>query len=194
MKNKFSMAMSLAMIVAMLVTSFALADQIVNNIDASVDATFEVLSLNTGGPNGSVGLYVVAQNGDGKSGCNFQGSETLVVSVSSSNTAVATVSPSSVTFGSCGAIPTITITPLASGSTDITLSQTSNNTGDTFTLNTASFTVNVAPPANTPPVVSVTGVVAAANYEFGSVPVAGCSATDAEDGPQSISPVVGPQW
>jgi hypothetical protein len=45
--------------------------------------------------------------------------------------------------------------------------------------------------------VSVTGVTDGASYEFGAVPVAGCSATDAEDGPSSpaatLSAITGPR-
>ncbi len=191
-RKKFTWLFTLALAALVVIPFAAFADNISNNIDGTVDATFEVMSLNTGGPNGSANLYVVPTDGDGKNGCNFQSHETLVVSVSSSSPSVATVSPSSVTFGSCGDLIPLTVIPGSAGSTDVTLSQTSNNTGDTFTLNTASFTVNVAPPSNTAPVVTVTGVTAGGSYEYGSVPAAGCSATDAEDGPQSVSPVIGP--
>jgi hypothetical protein len=48
-----------------------------------------------------------------------------------------------------------------------------------------------------PPSVAVTGVQAGASYEFGSVPAAGCSVTDAEDGASSfaatLSPISGPR-
>src|SRR5215216_4003709 len=127
MKNKFSMAMSLAVILAMLLTSFVLADNIANTLDGVVDTTYEVMSLNTGGTNGSTTLYVVPTSGDGKSGCNLTGSTTLVVSISSDNPSVATVSPTSVTFTSCGFTQVLTVTPHNTGSANITLSQTSNN-------------------------------------------------------------------
>lgn len=156
MKNKFSIAMSLAVILAMLLTSLALADDVSNNIDGNIDATLESISLTAGGANGSVGLYIQPRNGDGDNGCNIQGSETLVVSVNSSNTSVATVSPASITFGACGDIPSLTVTPVGTGSATISLSQTSNNTGGTFNLAPASFTVNVGAPTptdSTPPVI-----------------------------------------
>jgi len=66
------------------------------------------------------------------------GSTTLVVSVSSSNTSVATVSPSSVTFDSCGATATLTVTPHNSGAANISLSQTSNSSGGSFVLRLSS--------------------------------------------------------
>lgn len=174
----------------------AIADDISNNLDTSVDAVAEVMALSVGGANGTTNLYVVPTGGDGKPGCNLTGSTTLVVAVSSSDTSVATVSPSSVTFTSCGATPLLTVTPHNQGSATVSVSQTSNNTGGTFNLAPATFAVNVAPPPNTAPTISVTGVTGGASYEFGSVPAAGCSVTDAEDGPStfaaSLSAISGP--
>ena len=106
-----------------------LFDDIANNLDPTVDAAAEAMPLNVGGANGTTQLYVTPQNGDGKNGCNLTGSTTLTVSVSSSNTAVATVSPSLVTFDSCGATATLTVTPVATGSATITVAQTGNTTG-----------------------------------------------------------------
>jgi hypothetical protein len=183
--------------VALLVSAQAVwADDISNNLDATVDAVAEVMALNSGGPNGTTQLYVVPQGGDGKPGCNLTGLTTLVVSVASSDVGVATVAPTSVTFTSCGTTQVLTVTPVATGSTTISVSQTSNTTGGTFNLAAATFTANVAPPANTAPSVSVTGVDPAASYEIGSVPVAGCSVVDAEDGnstfPATLSAISGP--
>jgi hypothetical protein len=171
-----------AIIVAAAVTAVAAADDIRNTLDGSADASFEVMSLNTGGPDGTTDLVVVPVNGDGKNGCNLTGSTTLVLAVSSSNTAAATVTPASVTFDSCGAVRTLTVHPVAVGSSTISMSETSNTTGATFNLAPAAFTVNVAPPPNTPPTVSVTGVTHGANYDKGTVPAAGCLVSDTEDG------------
>lgn len=43
-------------------------------------------------------------------------------------------------------------------------------------------------PTNTPPTVTVTGVVDGASYEIGAVPAAACEADDAEDGASTPSP------
>src|SRR5215212_5780653 len=91
----------LAAIAASLFAAMASADDISNSLDATVDAVAEQMPLTAGGANATTGLYVVPQNGDGKNGCNLTGSTALTVSVSSDNPAVATVSPSSVTFTSC---------------------------------------------------------------------------------------------
>ncbi len=197
--NRAKMHVFLMLALAALLLAFpliAFADDISNNLDASIDAVAEVMPLNVGGANGTTQLYVTPRNGDGKNGCNLTGSTTLVVSVSSSDTSVATVSPSSVTFTSCGDTPTLTVTPHNQGSATISVSQTSNNTEGTFNLAPATFTVNVAPPPNTPPQVSIKGVAGGESYEIGSVPAATCEVTDAEDGNSSfaatLSAVSGP--
>jgi len=171
-------------------------DDIANQLDNSIDAIAEVMPLTVGGATGTTTLYVNPTNGDGKNGCNLTGSTALTLSVSSNNTAVATVSPSSVTFTSCGDIKTLTITPINPGTATISVSQTSNTTPGTFTLAPATFTVNVTPPPNTAPSVSVAGVAGGASYNKGSVPAATCQVTDAEDGNSSfaatLSAITGP--
>ncbi|HET9323562.1 MAG TPA: hypothetical protein VFO03_06750, partial [Gaiellaceae bacterium] len=187
-----------AAIAALLLGAVARADDISNDLDGTIDAVAEVMPLQVGGANGTTNLYVTPRNGDGKNGCNLTGSSTLVLSISSSNSSVATVSPSSVTFGSCGDVRALTVTPFAQGSATISASQTSNSTDGTFNLAPATFTVNVTapPPANTPPQVAVIGVTGGASYAKGSVPSAMCMVTDAEDGnssfPATLSSVSGP--
>lgn len=194
--RRFPVSLFLTIAVLLAIPFIASADDISNNLDATVDAVAEVMPLTVGGADGVTQLYVVPRNGDGKNGCNLTGSTMLVVSVSSSNESVATVSPSSVTFTSCGDTPTLTVKPVAEGSATISLGQTSNDTGGTFNLAPAAFTVNVAPPLNTAPTVKVTGVTGGASYEFGSVPTATCEVTDAEDGnlsfPATLSAISGP--
>jgi hypothetical protein len=176
----------------------AFADTIYNYLDASLDVDAEVMALNVDGGDGTTTLALVTNNGDGKSGCNLTGSTTVTLSVDSSDSAVATVSPTSVTFDSCGFTQPLTVTPLQEGSATISLSETANTTDGTFDLAPATFTVNVtAPaPANTAPTVSVTGVSMGAEYPKGSVPAATCEVTDAEDGPSSfpadLSSITGP--
>ncbi|MBX6365467.1 MAG: PxKF domain-containing protein [Gemmatimonadetes bacterium] len=173
-------------------------DDIPNDLDESVDAMAEVMPLVVGGPSGTTTLSVVTRNDDGKPGCNLTGHTTLVVSVTSSDESVATVSPSSITFESCGDEKILTVTPVGVGSATISLSQISNSTSGTFDLTPATFTVNVTAPSpvNTPPQVAITGVTNGASYAKGSVPVAMCQVTDAEDGnssfPATLSAITGP--
>lgn len=171
----------------------AVADDISNNLDTSIDAVAESMALNVGGADGKTTLYVNSTGSgptpeDGKSGCNLTGSTTLGVSVTSSDTSVATVSPASATFTGCGDTKQLTVHAVAAGTATITVSQTSNNTGGTFDFAPATFTVNVtAPaPANAAPVIVVDGVEPGVSYSKGSVPAATCKVTDAEDGPSSF--------
>ena len=170
------------------------ADDIYNNIDTTVDAVAEAMALNVGGANGATVLYVKAAGDDGKNGCNLTGSSTLGLAVSSSNVAVATVSPASVTFTSCGDTKALTVTPVAQGSATVSVSQTSNNTGGTFNLAPATFTVNVATPVvtNTPPVLTVPGAVGPveATAPGGAAVAYTASASDSQDGP--LSPACSP--
>ncbi len=169
----------------------ASADDIRNDLSG----TAGVMTLTAGGDGGSTAFAVVPRNGDGKNGCNLTGSSTLVVSVHSSDASVAAVSPASLTFGSCGDVKTVTVTPGGAGSANVTLTEVSNTTGASFNFAPAAFTVHVVPPPNTPPTVTVTGVEHGAAYAKGSVPAAGCAAEDAEDGSSAfaaeLSPVTG---
>ena len=184
-----------AILATVLFAAVAYADDISNNLDLTADAVAETMPLIQGGANGTTRLYIVPQNGDGKNGCNLTGSTTATVLLSSSDTGVATVSPSSVTFTSCvtsAAGPLVTVTPHNSGTATISGQVTQNNTGGTFNVTFITFTVNVGPPPNTPPHVSITGVTGGASYNKGSVPSATCQVTDTEDGSSSFAATIGP--
>jgi hypothetical protein len=156
------------------------------------------MSLTAGGSAGTKQLYVVPRGDDGKKGCNLTGQTTLFVALRSDDASVATVSPSLVTFDSCGAVWNLTVTPVGAGSATISASLVSNNTGRTFDLAPATFTVNVAsaPVSNTAPNVTVSGVEAGKSDDKGSVLAATCHVTDAEDGnsafPATLSAITGP--
>jgi hypothetical protein len=139
----------------------AIADDIYNDLDLGIDATLETMNLTVGGPTGTVHYKVQVRDAavDGKNGCNFQGGESITTNVVTSSAAVATVSPTTLTFTGCNDIKTVTVTAVGIGAANITLTQTANTTGDTFDYTTASFTVNVAaaaPVDTTAPVISLT--------------------------------------
>jgi hypothetical protein len=162
-------------------------DNVHNDLDASIDAVAEIMPLDVGASKTTT-LYVQPTNGDGKNGCNLTGGTTLTLSISSNLTAVATVSPSSVTFTSCGETKELTITGVSPGSGVISARETANNTGATFALQHATFNVNVtAPRLNTAPTLSIEGVAPGASYNKGSVPTAMCRVVDAEDGNKSFA-------
>jgi hypothetical protein len=167
-------ATSAAVVFAVAGGAAALADDVYNTVDATIDTTAEVMALSVGGGTGSTTLKVNPTNTDEKNGCNLTGATTLVVAVESSNSAVATVSPGSVTFTACGDIKPLTITPGVAGSTTISLKETSNNTGSTFNLLPATFTVNVAGPVKT---ATTTTVSCPASVEFDGTANTPCTAT-----------------
>jgi hypothetical protein len=205
MNNKLRWAAGLSVALLFSVVGVAFADDISNNLDGTIDATAETMSLKAAGPDGTAQLFIRPANGDGKNGCNLQGTEEqVVVKLTSGDAGVATVSPSSVTFKDCNDTRTVTVHPVAEGSAHITASIDSANTyvdKGTFTASGVNFDVTVGPkdpdptPVNQAPRVSLSGVTDGAAYEIGSVPAATCEVMDDEDGPSSfladLSPISG---
>lgn len=189
-------ALSAAALLTVIAASAAQADAISNDLDTTIDATAEVMALNVDGDDGTTTLYVAPANGDGKNGCNLTGATTVTISLASDDTGVATVSPASVTFTSCGDTRTVVVSPVGEGTARVTATVTGNTTGGAFNVAPVAFSVTVAPPANTAPTVAVAGVVGGAAYPYGSVPAATCVVTDEEDGgstfPATLSAVSGP--
>lgn len=218
-RGRLSLLLGTAFASVMFVAA-AQADQLVNNLDSSVDADFEVLALNHAAT-GNVGLYVNATSGagDSENGCNLGGgneNESVTFSVTSSDTTVATVtstttqtsgpnrttiSGSDFTIRSCASAgsPNVTLQIAAQGtgastrSADIAIAVVADNAPGSFVADTARFRVNVAPPPNTAPTVAVTGVTPSASYPKGSVPTAGCTVSDTEDGLSGSTTAATPQ-
>jgi PKD domain len=156
--------------VLLAIPAMALADTVTNNVDGTVDTSLETMNLTAGGANGSAKVYVeptgnTSNPADGKSGCNLTNNSSLTVNAASSNSAVATVSPSSATLTDCGVAngKTITVTPEGQGTATISVSGPSSITvtnGSGTEIRTfdymANFTVNVAaaPVTNHAPTVS----------------------------------------
>jgi hypothetical protein len=166
----------------MLMTGLAWADDISNDLDASIDAVAESIEVSMG-DDAAVGLYVQPRNADGKNGCNLTGTTTLVVSVASSDTGVATVSPSSIEFGSCGDLPEITVHGVAVGTSTISLSLVSNDSEGTFDLAPATFSVTVTSLGDvTPPTITITTPVDGAVYLLNEVVLADYACQDEAGG------------
>lgn len=148
------------------------------------------MPLNVGGAIGATTLLYREDNEDGKPGCNIGGNRgPLNLELVSSDSSVATVSPGSVTFSACGEAKDIKVTPIGKGTATITARQTSANTGVTFSLAEATFTVNVTAPApsNAAPVLTLTGATTGAVYNKGDIPATTCNVVDAEDGTSSFA-------
>ncbi len=176
-------------------TTASYADDVTNNIDITADATYETIALNAGGATQSVSLHIVGIDGDGRQNCNVNGSSKLTITLASSNTSVATVSPASQEFLGCGSdhAKSFTVTPLAEGAANFTASGAATSRSGTMNYAPANFTVNVSnpAPANTAPTVTVSGVTAGASYNKGSVPTATCDVVDSEDGNSSFAATLG---
>lgn len=175
------------------------------NASATLNAVSRVMSLNFPGSPGTTTIYVssTTDSSDPVNGCNFRGpNPQLVINVTSSDPAVATVTPSvTMTKGlndNCSTQPQITVTPVSAGSVTISFAEATRNSDlvGTFNFTNASFTVNVAGPSNTAPTVAIAGVTGGARYNKGSVPAATCQVTDIEDGNSSfaatLSAITGP--
>ncbi|MFJ6028154.1 PxKF domain-containing protein [Pseudarthrobacter sp. NPDC092424] len=171
----------------------AFADDIHNTLDSSVDTDAEVLALNLGGAQGFASLALWTTDGDGKRGCNLTGSNTLTLKIESTNTSVATVSPATTTFTSCGFTQPLSVTAVGAGSANVTVSIISNTTPYSFSTAPAAFRVDVvAPaPANTAPELSISGVANGASYAKGAVPAAMCEVADTEDESSSFPATLG---
>lgn len=94
---------------------------------------------------------------------------------------------------------TISVLPTALGAGSRTVTFLASGSGSSIASVTRSDTMEVTwtgVSCNTAPTVVVTGVTNGGSYSKGSVPAAGCSVTDAEDGPSafaaSLSAVTGP--
>ncbi|NHA66583.1 PxKF domain-containing protein [Phycicoccus flavus] len=152
----------------------AFADDVSNGLDGTVDATVEVMTL-VPGATGSTTMRVIPANNDGKSGCNLTGSTVLTAAVASSNTAVATVTPASITFAACNTEYPVTVKAgTTSGTARVTLTQTANTTDGTFSLAPATFDVVVTAPAKS---ATTTTLSCAAPVVYSGSAQTPCSAT-----------------
>jgi hypothetical protein len=100
--------------------------------------------------------------------------------------AAVTVSPATLTFTQCGVFLPVTISSNTLGRFSI-FPQVADAGGGIYNIGLASNILSVVAPANTAPVVTVTGVTNGATYQAGSVPAAGCNVVDAEDGNSSFA-------
>ncbi|HEX9124147.1 MAG TPA: PxKF domain-containing protein [Actinomycetota bacterium] len=143
---------------------------------ATVDTVYFLDSggaLSTGTPSSSMAFFSdgTSQGGSGNCGVTWTNAPTNYSRAASVSTAATTP------------VGDYTITlSVAAGTTDVT--NASGITGKLGDTTATSVTVHVVAPVvtNTPPTVVVTGVTHGGSYNKGSVPAAGCSWTDTEDG------------
>ena len=163
-----TIAIAAALLLAL--SSMAAADTVYNDVlegtetEPSIDATIEVLAVTAGAASTSVTLRLTTVDAtDGHASCNVEGNgnNKIVLNIVNSNTGVATVvgpdvvNPTLVTFEDClpdaGATQLLTVTGVSVGTAQITFtineaasSNSALNSPRSYTLNAASFNVNVA--------------------------------------------------
>jgi hypothetical protein len=175
--------------------SIALADVVENNAaDSGGNSTIEV------GGSTDIRYWIDAQPNDGgppgAGNCNASSTNTITVAISTPADVVA--SPSSLSFTQCGnqsvRFQTVSFSSSVAGTYAISHA-VSGGQGTTTNSADWTLTVNAAPPTNTAPQISISGVTDGDQYVKGSVPEAMCDVVDAEDGdssfPATLSPVIG---
>ena len=140
---------SLALVLALAVPWGVWADVVVNDLDTTIDPAKESVTIASGG-SVSVGFYVQPQDpNDPVNGCNATGAAPAVLTITPP-TGVS-VSPSTLTFTSCGTTLSTTFSSSTAGSYDITgFSLSGGKSGGTFNTAPAQFTLNVAARRPTP--------------------------------------------
>lgn len=112
-------------------------------------------SLVTGGSGADLYFAVYPSDNDGENGCNLINGGELTVDINVSQPGVVSLNKTTHTFSDCSGYTTVTATPVASGSTEITLSQSSNTSNGSFTYTSTKAIVSVTDVADTtPPVIT----------------------------------------
>jgi hypothetical protein len=170
---------TVATVVALGVPGVAQADIVSNNIVPSGSPT-----VVAGGPATPIGYSIQNQNnrdGDPENSCNAKADSPAKLTVSAP--AAVTVAPASRNFTSCDTTQIFDFSANTPGTYTVSVSVADSGIG-TYVTTGATFTLTVTKPVvvNTAPTVAIAGVTNGASYEFGNVPVAGCTVTDKEDG------------
>src|SRR5215212_6037793 len=122
---------ALAVVLALLLMPIvALADDLINDLDGSPDTNLEVLLLTTA--DGGATIRVHPTSDDGRTGCNLSGTNSVTVGIQSTDTTVATVSPSSLTFDECSDTKSVTVTPVKTGTANIVFGVTGGTFSGSF--------------------------------------------------------------
>ena len=194
MRTRFSRALggASAVLLALFIAAPALADTLVvsaNTVNATGDATV------TSGQSGTAFFWLETVDAtDPVNGCNATGNEPVVLNVTSSSSSIV-LATSTVTVTGCGSTAKRGVGFTTTGTQDGTISATyasGGKRGGTYaTSDTMAVDVVPAAPVNTAPTVVVTGVAHGGTYGEGSVPAAGCSVADAQDGASSFAATLG---
>ena len=210
LRSKALLVLTFGLLLA--VPAVALADDIRDGLDTTAQQT-QTITAGDSTSTGFTNQYWIVANGAGTSpsGCDVLAEGDSITATFKVNTPDGvTASASSLTFDECRAgsdlnSQTVKFTSNTPGTYTIPALTKTSGTG-VYTTNNTTFTlvVNDNCPSgdtsgdlqdgkctsNTAPQVSVSGVNAGGNYEFGSEPTATCDVTDAEDANESATPVI----
>ena len=169
------------------VPTAAHADIVSNNVTAGGSPSV------VAGDTTTIGFTIANQNnrdGDTQNSCNPNDSTPATLTINTPSDV--TVTPPSRLFTNCGVTQSFDFSSTKPGTYAISVSVSDAGVG-TYVTTGASFTLTVTKPVvvNTPPTVTVAGVVNGASYEFGNIPAATCSVTDKEDGNSSVAASLG---
>ena len=187
-RRSFLVAAAAALLVLLVGAAVARADSVASDVVAGGSDT-----IVRGGS--TVWRYRInaTTGGTDVPGCNADSVTPATVTIVAP--AAVTVSPATLTFTQCGVFLPVTISSNTLGRFSI-FPQVADAGGGIYNIGLATNVLNVVAPANTAPVVTVTGVAEGSTYQAGSVPSAGCNVVDAEDGTRSfaatLSPISGP--
>ena len=158
-------ASAAAVVFAVAGAAVAAADILMDNVNGSSSVDLQV-----GGPDGAAEFWV-----DPTGSCDISATTgNLVVNVVTSNAAVATVSPSQLTFTACNQHLPVTITPLAVGQAQVKLERVSEPNGSSpFNYDAAVVPVEVRDAATTP---TTTTVSCPASVTYDGSPKTPCTA------------------
>jgi hypothetical protein len=129
----------------------ASADTVYNTVDRSVDSDIEVMNLTAGGDHGATTLEIQVDDRPDHPNCNIQGANFIVLAITNSNPAAASVDfvDGDDRFDTCADTLSVDVTPLAAGTTSVSFSIDTEKTPSdphlAFSLVEASFQVNVTP-------------------------------------------------
>lgn len=164
-----------------------------DTLQDTIDDTGTGVSLVAGSlTSGTAAIRLIGNNaaGDPDPGCNIDAGESALRLDIVTPTGV-TANPDPLSITSCGTEFSVSFTASSAAvSGRATVVVLSGPAGGGTYVNQVDIPITVTQPANTAPVVSVTGVTNNATYEKSSVPQSGCSVVDAEDTGESANPQI----
>jgi hypothetical protein len=144
-RGRWSLAVGM-LIAALMLVAVAYADNVQNDVTVGGNDTF------IAGGSTTINYRIIANNGDGQTGCNPSDGSAATVTINAPVSVTAT--PGSRVFTSCGANQSVVFTSTSPGDYNVTVSVADSGAG-TYNTTPARFTLHVlAPSDSSPPVIT----------------------------------------